>query len=360
MTNDFWRGKRVFLTGHTGFKGSWMTLLLDHLGATVSGYALAPPTNPSLFEVADVGEIGQSRIADIRDAETLNRAMVDFAPDIVFHMAAQPLVRESYAIPVETYDVNVMGTVRVLETVRGTKSVKAAVVITSDKCYENRETIWSYRETDAMGGHDPYSSSKGCTELVTAAYGRSYFQPGMCHASLASVRAGNVVGGGDWAKDRLVADIARGLIAGEQIVIRRPDAIRPWQHVLEPLHGYLRVAEHLFQGGAKSWEGWNFGPSSGSEQRVEAVARLACQAWGKPDALELRPDPNAVHEATLLKLDSTKAHNLLNWHPRWNFAATIQHTMEWYKAFAHGKNMRAFTLEQIKAYRHSPAEGTST
>jgi CDP-glucose 4,6-dehydratase len=354
-----WAGKRVFLTGHTGFKGSWMTLLLDSLGATVCGYALEPPTKPSLFELAKLGEIGQSRIADIRDGETLGRAMRDFAPDVVFHMAAQALVRESYAIPVETYDVNVMGTVRVLEAVRATPSAKAAIMVTSDKCYENREVIWSYRETDAMGGHDPYSSSKGCAELVVAAYGRSYFQPGACHASIASVRAGNVVGGGDWAKDRLVADIARGLAAGKEVIVRRPDAIRPWQHVLEPLHGYLRVAEHLLETGPLPWESWNFGPETGSEQRVEAVARLACQVWGTPNVLTLRPDPNAVHEATLLKLDSTKARTFLDWHPRWNFAATIQNTMDWYKAHARGDDMRAFTLGQIAAYRQPDAKGAA-
>lgn len=345
-----WNGKRVFLTGHTGFKGSWMTLLLERLGAKVCGYALAPPTEPSLFDIAQVGDGIESHIADIRDAVALNVAMNAFQPDVVLHMAAQPLVRNSYTIPVETYDVNVMGTVHVLEAVRKTPSVKAAVVITSDKCYENREVIWAYRETDAMGGHDPYSSSKGCAELVTAAYGRSFFAPGMGHASLATVRAGNVIGGGDWAKDRIVCDLARGLIAGEKIVIRRPDAIRPWQHVLEPLSGYLKVAEHLLEKNGLPWEGWNFGPDSGSEQTVGTLAALICELWGQPDALKIERDPRAVHEATLLKLDSTKAHVLLGWQPRWDFEDGVERTTAWYKAYAEKRNMRDFTLRQIDDY----------
>jgi CDP-glucose 4,6-dehydratase len=346
-----WAGKRVFLTGHTGFKGAWMTLLLDRMGATVAGYALEPPTTPNLFEVARVSDVAQNWTADIRDSATLTRRLGEFAPEVVFHLAAQSLVRESYSTPIETFDVNVMGTARVLEAIRLTPSVKAAVIVTSDKCYENRETGQAYCEDDAMGGLDPYSASKGCAELATAAYGRSFFQPGASHASVASVRAGNVVGGGDWAKDRLLADIARGLSAGEDVVIRRPDAVRPWQHVLEPLHGYLRVAEHLLENGPLSWQGWNFGPDQGSEQTVETVARLACNLWGRPDALKIRPDANALHEATLLQLDSTKARTGLGWHPRWDFAATLKNTVEWYRAFAEGGEMRSFTLAQIDTYR---------
>jgi CDP-glucose 4,6-dehydratase len=348
-----WTGKRVFLTGHTGFKGAWMTLLLDRLGATVAGYALAPPTTPNLFDIARVADFTQSRIADIRDAATLSNHLTEFAPEVVFHLAAQSLVRESYATPIETFDVNVMGTARLLEATRQAPSVKAVVIVTSDKCYENRETGQAYRETDAMGGHDPYSASKGCAELATAAYGRSFFQPGTGHASIASVRAGNVIGGGDWAKDRLIADIARGLTAGQDVIIRRSDAVRPWQHVLEPLHGYLRVAEHLLENGPLPWDAWNFGPDKGSEQTVETVARLACTIWGRPDALKLQPDPNALHEATLLQLDSTKARTGLGWHPRWGFRATLQNTVEWYRRFADGQDMRAFTLAQIDAYRNA-------
>jgi CDP-glucose 4,6-dehydratase len=352
MLSSNWSGRRVFLTGHTGFKGAWMTVLLNRLGAEVAGYALAPPSEPNLFTVARVGELAKSRIADIRDAETLTGCLGEFAPDVVFHMAAQSLVRESYRAPVETFDVNVLGTVQVLEAVRKTPTVKAVVVLTSDKSYENRETLQPYRESDPMGGHDPYSASKGCAELATAAYGRSFFQPGMKSASIASVRAGNVVGGGDWAKDRLMADIVRGLIAGEDIVIRRPDAVRPWQHVLEPLHGYLRVAEHLLENGPMPWEAWNFGPDAESEKPVEAVARLACQLWGRPGALALKPDPHAMHEATLLKLDSSKARERLGWRPRWNFAATMRHTLDWYRNFSAGNDMRAYTAAQIDAYRN--------
>lgn len=350
MLQSPWTGKRVFLTGHTGFKGAWMSLLLNRLGAEVAGYALEPPTRPNLFEIARVADDMQSWIGDIRDSATLVARIRDFAPEVVIHLAAQSLVRESYATPVETFDVNVMGTARVLDAVRRTPSVKCAIVVTSDKCYENRETGQNYREDDAMGGHDPYSASKGCAELATAAYGRSFFQPGACHASIASVRAGNVIGGGDWAKDRLMADIARGLAAGEDIIIRRPDAVRPWQHVLEPLHGYLRAAEHILEKGPFAWEGWNFGPDKGSEQTVEIVARLACQIWGRPEALRLQPEANALHEATLLQLDSSKARTALGWHPRWGFEMTLRNTVEWYRRFAEGQDMRAFTLAQIDSY----------
>jgi CDP-glucose 4,6-dehydratase len=346
-----WNGKRVFLTGHTGFKGSWMTLLLGRLGAKVCGYALEPPTDPALFDIARTGEGMESHIADVRDVA----ALAAFRPDVVIHMAAQPLVRDSYTIPVETYEVNVMGTVHLLEAVRKTPSVKACVVVTSDKCYENREVIWAYRENDAMGGHDPYSSSKGCAELVTAAYGRSFFAPNAGHGSLASVRAGNVIGGGDWAKDRIVCDLARGLIAGETIHIRRPDAIRPWQHVLEPLSGYLKVAEHLVEKNPLPSEGWNFGPDTGSEQTVGALAALVCDLWGRPDALKIQRDPKAVHEAALLKLDSTKAHVLLGWQPRWGFRDGVERTVDWYRAYADGRDMRAFTLGQIDDHLAAPS-----
>jgi CDP-glucose 4,6-dehydratase len=353
MSQSSWAGKRVFLTGHTGFKGAWMSLLLNQLGATVAGYALEPPTTPNLFEIARVADVMQNWIADIRDSAILSKRLKEFAPDVVFHLAAQSLVRESYFTPIETFDINVMGTARVLEAVRRTPSVRAVVVVTSDKCYENRETGQAYRESDAMGGHDPYSASKGCAELATAAYGRSFFQPGAGHASIASARAGNVVGGGDWAKDRLLADIARGLTEGKDVIIRRPDAVRPWQHVLEPLHGYLRLAEHLLENGPLPWDAWNFGPDASSEQTVETVARLACKIWGRPDALKLQPNPNALHEATLLQLDPTKARIGLGWHPRWDFESTLQNTVDWYRRFAEGQDMRAFTQAQIDAYRNA-------
>jgi CDP-glucose 4,6-dehydratase len=352
----FWTGKRVFLTGHTGFKGSWMALLLSRLGADVFGYALRPPTEPNLFTVARVGDGMQSRIADIRDAEILRQSMADFAPDVVIHMAAQPLVRDSYDKPVETFDVNVMGTVYVLEAVRQTPGVKATIIVTSDKCYENREVLSAYSENDAMGGHDPYSSSKGCAELATAAYGRSFFAPGMGRGAVASVRAGNVIGGGDWAKDRLVADLARGLIANEPIIVRHPDAIRPWQHVLEPLSGYLKVAEHLMAKGQSAWEAWNFGADSGGEQSVGVLAALACRIWGRPNAFRVEVDPDAVHEAKLLKLDSTKARTRLGWRPRWGFEESVTETMAWYRAFADGADMRAVTLSQIETHQTETIE----
>lgn len=350
MDAQFWAGKRVFLTGHTGFKGGWLSLWLQRMGATVRGYSLEAPTEPNLFSIAHVADGMEHQIADIRDLAAMKAALRAFSPDIVFHLAAQPIVRESYAIPVETYETNVMGTVNVLEAVRGTASVRATVVITSDKCYENREVIWPYREYDAMGGHDPYSSSKGAAEIVTAAYGRSYFSPEMGKGSVASVRAGNVIGGGDWAKDRLMADLMRGLIAGEDVIIRRPNSVRPWQHVLEPLSGYLEVAEHLYRGGPLAWEGWNFGPEEDSNRTVAHLAELTCRFWGKPDALKIQPDPKAVHEAGLLKLDSTKAKVTLRWHPRWNFEACIARTVEWYRAFKDGAEMREFTQQQISAY----------
>lgn len=350
MNAQFWSGKRVFLTGHTGFKGSWMTLWLRKLGAEVCGYALPPPTSPDMFTIASVGSRIAHTIGDVRDLSALSACMRDYAPDIVFHMAAQPIVRDSYRIPVETYDVNVMGTVNLLEAVRNTPSVKAAVVITSDKCYENREIIWPYRETDAMGGHDPYSSSKGCAELVTSAYGRSFFEPSMGRASIASVRAGNVIGGGDWANDRLMADLMRGLIRGDDVVIRSPHAVRPWQHVLEPLSGYLTVAQHLFSNGPISWDAWNFGPNADSCRTVADLANLTCTHFGRPEALKVQENPNAPHEAGLLTLDSTKANIRLGWHPRWTFDECIARTVEWYRANDDKADMHAFTLKQIEQY----------
>ena len=271
---DFWRGRRVFLTGHTGFKGGWLALWLQRLGADVTGYALDPPTTPSLFAVARVGAGMRSIINDIRDAETLAQAMREAQPEIVIHMAAQPLVRYSYQAPVETYATNVMGTVHLLEAVRQTDSVRAVVNVTSDKCYENREWVWGYRENEPMGGYDPYSNSKGCAELVTAAYRNSYFNPAQYSqhgVALASARAGNVIGGGDWAEDRLIPDILRAIAAGEAVNIRSPHAIRPWQHVLEPLSGYLLLAQRLIEDGPAHAEGWNFGPSEEDARPVQWI-----------------------------------------------------------------------------------------
>lgn len=345
---DFWSEKSVFLTGHTGFKGGWLSLWLQAMGAKVHGYALNPPTNPNLFTVAEVGSgMANSEIADIRDQEKLSHVMQTAKPEIVFHLAAQPLVRYSYDQPAETYAVNVMGTVNLLEAVRATPGVKAVVNVTTDKCYENREWAWGYRENEPMGGFDPYSSSKGCAELVTSAYRRSYLEP--AGIALASARAGNVIGGGDWAADRLIPDFLRALDEGEALRIRSPLATRPWQHVLEPLSGYLILAERLYMAGAEFAEAWNFGPADQDARSVRwVVERLA----------EIRKDVNwqcdettLPHEAHYLKLDSSKAHNQLNWRPRWQLATALDKTVDWHQAWREGQNMRVTTLAQIADYQ---------
>lgn len=344
---SFWKGKRVFVTGHTGFKGGWICLWLKHLGVEVIGYSLEPATVPSLFEAADVGEGMQSIFGDIRDHAKLSKAISESKPDVVIHMAAQPLVRYSYAQPAETYEVNVMGTVHLLEGVRTTPSVKAVVNVTSDKCYENRERVLGYRENEAMGGVDPYSSSKGCAELVTSAYRQSFFEP--AGIALASARAGNVIGGGDWAADRLIPDFLRAMDAGETLNIRSPQAVRPWQHVLEPLSGYLMLAEQLYSNGASFAEGWNFGPSDDDSRTVSwIIERMA----------EMRKDINwqcdeapQLHEANLLKLDSSKARRQLNWQPLWQLQTALQKTLEWHEAWRNAEDMRAVSLAQINDYQ---------
>jgi CDP-glucose 4,6-dehydratase len=355
MNPDFWRGKRVFLTGHTGFKGAWLSLWLAQMGAKVCGYALQPPTQPSLFELARIGELMESHIADVRDLPRLTQVMSAFRPDVAMHLAAQPLVRLSYETPVDTYSTNVMGTVNFLEAARATPSAKAVLVITSDKCYRNIETIWSYRENDPMGGDDPYSNSKGCAELVTHAYGRSYFSKN--GQALASVRAGNVIGGGDWAKDRLMTDIIAALIRNEKPVIRRPRSVRPWQHVLEPLSGYLAAAEHIYATRPDAYENWNFGPVMEDEVDVETVARTLCRLWGPQADIDIRED-KALHEAGLLKLDSTKAHLQLNWRPRWRLATALAKTAEWYKRLEAKADMRDVTLDQITEYQDANASAS--
>lgn len=356
MQPSFWQGKSVFLTGHTGFKGSWMSLWLAQMGAKVTGYALTPPTTPNLFEVAGVENSMRSIIADIRDGEALKMAIKVAKPDIVIHMAAQPLVRYSYEAPVETYSVNVMGTVHLLEAVRAIGGAQATLIVTSDKCYENREQIWSYRETDPMGGHDPYSNSKGCAELVTRAYGSSYFAVDKKLGALAAGRAGNVIGGGDWALDRLVPDIIRALAKNEAPIIRRPNSVRPWQHVLEPLSGYLSAIEYCVAGKAQATpESWNFGPNDEDHRIVGDVAAGLCRAWGGGLKPIIQEDPNAVHEAHLLALDATKAKRELGWYPRWNMETTLLRTAEWYRAYEEKADMRAFTLAQIDAYQNTNA-----
>lgn len=354
---DFWLGKRVFLTGHTGFKGGWLSLLLQQLGADLSGFALDPPTNPSLFEVAKVGNGMRSIIADIRDADLLARAMREAKPDIVIHMAAQPLVRDSYRVPVETYATNVMGTVHLLEAVRQTDSVRAVVNVTSDKCYENKEWLWSYRENEPMGGHDPYSSSKACAELVTAAYRNSYFkvsQEDRYGVAVATGRAGNVIGGGDWARDRLIPDILRAIGLGQPVLIRSPHAIRPWQHVLEPLSGYLILAERLYTDGLPYAEAWNFGPADEDSMPVQRIVEQFTQSWGEGAVWRLDQDPQP-HEAHYLKLDCSKARAKLSWRPRWRLENALHSIVAWHKAFLHGADMRAFTLGQISQYESTHA-----
>lgn len=356
MNPGFWHGKRVFLTGHTGFKGSWLSLWLQNLGAEVTGYALPPATQPNLFEVANVGSVMHSVLGDIRDFDKLFQAIRTAGPEIVIHMAAQPLVRYSYKAPIETYSTNVMGTVNVLEAVRQTTGIKAAVNVTSDKCYENKEWVWGYRESEPMGGYDPYSNSKGCAELVSSAFRSSYFNPSQYAehgVALATARAGNVIGGGDWAEDRLIPDVMRAIEAGTEVVIRSPHAIRPWQHVLEPLSGYLQLAEALYCHGPSHAEAWNFGPLDHEAKPVAWVVEALTKIWG--DGASFRIDRNAadVHEAHYLKLDCSKAHTQLSWQPRWTLNGALEQICSWHKAFREGKDMHDVTLSQILAYQNS-------
>ncbi len=346
---EFWNGRRILITGHTGFKGCWLALWLASLGARVSGFALQPATQPSLWELVE-GQIEiDSTIADVRDVDHLNTALQKTCPEIVFHLAAQSLVRASYEDPVLTYATNVMGTVNLLEAVRRTPGVRAVVNVTSDKCYENRDLERGYREDDAMGGRDPYSSSKGCAELVTAAFRASYFDISRGDAAIASARAGNVIGGGDWAADRIVPDIVRAVLRGELVSIRSPGAIRPWQHVLEPLAGYMKLAEQLFEAPEGFAEGWNFGPSEHDAASVETVANTILRDWGAETGWEKAPGPHS-HEARTLLLDSSKARSRLGWQPRLNLATALEWTVEWYKAQANGGDAKGLSLAQINRY----------
>lgn len=344
----FWRNKRVLITGHTGFKGSWLSLWLQCMGAELRGIALIPPTNPALFDVARVGEGMDHQIADIRDYPKLQKLVSEFEPEILIHMAAQPLVRLSYQQPIETYATNVMGTVHVLEAVRHTESVRAVVNVTTDKCYENREWAWGYREDEPMGGYDPYSNSKGCAELVSSAYRKSFLAE--AGIAMATVRAGNVIGGGDWAQDRLIPDILRALENREPVLIRSPHAIRPWQHVLEPLSGYLLLAERLFENGQNDAEGWNFGPRDEDSQTVKWIVERLCEAWGCDATWSLQPGDHP-HEAHYLKLDISKARQRLHWAPRWSLQTALMRITEWHKAWLAGEDMRAVCLSQISHYQ---------
>lgn len=349
MTEGFWAGKRVFVTGHTGFKGGWTCLWLRELGAEIHGYALAPPTTPSLFETACVAQGIQSTIADIRDAARLKATLCAFRPDIVLHLAAQPLVRASYTQPVETYETNVLGTVHLLEAVRVCDSVRSVVNVTTDKCYENREWLWGYRESEPLGGYDPYSSSKACAELVTAAYRRSFMSGGA--VALASARAGNVIGGGDWALDRLVPDVLRAMEKRVDVVLRSPLSTRPWQHVLEPVAGYMALAQSLYEQGAKFAEAWNFGPYEQDVRTVEWVVNELTRVWGDGAGWTRDVSATNVHEASLLKLDSSKAMARLPWRPVWGIGEAVAHTVSWHRAWLSNAGMREVCLGQIREFQ---------
>lgn len=353
-----WRGRRVFITGHTGFKGSWLALWLTHLGASVRGYALDPGTDPNMFTVTRLNGALDDVRGDILDRSKLEAAMSQFFPEVVFHLAAQPLVRRSYSDPLGTYMTNVMGTAHVLEAVRHTTSVRAVLCVTTDKCYENREWVWPYRETDRLGGYDPYSSSKACAELVSAAYRNSFFPVGQIHqhgVALATARAGNVIGGGDWSEDRLVPDLIRGFRSCTPVHIRRPKSIRPWQHVLEPLYGYISLAQRLLARDARcELPAFNFGPTDVETWTVEQIANRLAERWGKNAAWICDPDPGA-HEAGVLRLDSSRARAELNWKPKLSTEDALEWTIEWFQAWDQGAYMKEFTLEQIKRYELATA-----
>lgn len=346
----FWKDKKVFLTGHTGFKGSWLSLWLASMGAKVTGYALAPNTTPNLFEVLAIdSQIEKSHIADIRDLASLQKAMSEARPDVVIHMAAQPLVRYSYANPVETYATNVMGTVHVLESTRTIESLRATVIVTTDKCYENKEWVWGYRENEPMGGYDPYSNSKGCAELVTSAYRQSYFSALNSSNKLASARAGNVIGGGDWSEDRLIPDAFKAFEADKPLLIRNPLATRPWQYVLEPLSGYLILAQALYEQGSAFASGWNFGPRDEDNRSVQEVVDLLISSWGETARWE-KEGSEQPHEANLLKLDCSKARAQLGWIPKWDLETATKKIVEWQKAYQARENMQGVSLAQINHY----------
>lgn len=347
-----WRSRRVFLTGHTGFKGGWLALWLARSGAQVCGYSLDPATEPNLFTVAEVGSVVDDIRGDILDRLRLEKSMQDFAPELVFHLAAQPLVRRSYADPLGTYATNVLGTAHVLEAVRKTPSVRAVVCVTTDKCYENQEWVWPYRETDPLGGHDPYSSSKACAEIVSEAYRSSFFsveRPEEHRVALATARAGNVIGGGDWSEDRLIPDLIRGFQSRQPVRIRRPRAIRPWQHVLEPIHGYIMLAERLLAGEEAFASAFNFGPGDGDAWPVERIADRMVAAWGE-GAKWIRDADPGVHEAGVLRLDASKARAVLQWQPCLKIETALEWVIDWYREWERGEAMKEFTLAQIIRY----------
>jgi len=349
LSNNIFLNKKILVTGHTGFKGSWLCILLNRLGADIYGYALAPPTDPSLFVEAKIEKLMSSFIGDIRDFQNLKQVLNEVKPEIIIHMAAQPLVRESYRNPIETYSTNVMGTVNLLEAIRQTECIKVLVNVTSDKCYENKEWHWGYRENESMGGYDPYSNSKGCSELVTASYRNSFFNPknySQHGVTVATARAGNVVGGGDWADDRLIPDFIRSISKGEKLKIRSPYAIRPWQHVLDPLSGYLTLVSHLLLHGSKYAEAWNFGPKENDDKNVEWIASKICSLWGENVEYEIDSTPQP-HEANYLKLDCSKAKVELGWSSRWDIETSLAKVVEWTKAYNKNADVRQLCVDQI-------------
>lgn len=355
MVNLFkglFKGRRILITGHTGFKGSWLTLLLNSIGAEVYGYSLDPPTIPSLYIEAKINDLVTSYIADIRDLARLKKVLDEVRPEIVFHMAAQPLVRESYKNPVETYSINVMGTVNLLEAIRNINGIKAVINVTTDKCYENREWHWGYREYEPMGGFDPYSNSKGCSELVTSSFRNSFFNPENFEkhgVAIASARAGNVIGGGDWADDRLIPDFIRAIINRVQVKIRNPYSIRPWQHVLEPLSGYLSLAVKLLQEGPKYNGAWNFGPDDNDAKDVEWMIKTLCNLWGNGISYIIDKNPGP-HEANYLKLDCSKSKAELGWFPIWTINKTLESIVDWNKTWLDKGDVRQICLKQIEEY----------
>lgn len=356
-THNPWQGRRVFLTGHTGFKGGWLALWLAGKGAKLRGYSFDPATEPNLFTAASIAEVLEDDRGDIRDYHKLKASLVDFRPEVVFHLAAQPLLRRSYSDPLGTYSTNVMGTANLLEAVRKTPGVRAVLCVTTDKCYQNREWAWPYRETDPLGGHDPYSSSKACAEIVVSAFRDSYFPAERLtdhRVAIATARAGNVIGGGDWSEDRLIPDLIRGFTAGNAVLVRRPAAIRPWQHVLEPLQGYITLAEQMLAENVQAASAFNFGPSDNDEWPVERIANKLASMWGT-GASWTHDNAPSVHEAHYLRLDSSKAKMELGWRPRLNLETALEWTLHWYREYKSGADMAAETRTQIALYQQLPS-----
>ena len=345
---NFWNGKRVFLTGHTGFKGSWLSLWLIEMGAIVKGYSLKPPTSPNLFEELSLGQKMNSEIGDIRNHKQLSESINKFQPEIILHLAAQPLVRASFLNPIETYEINIMGTIHLLESCRNVDSLKSVVIITTDKCYENREWHWGYRENEPMGGYDPYSSSKGCVELVSSAYRRSFFNSENS-PNIATARAGNVIGGGDWSVDRLIPDIIKSFNLGQDVIVRNPHAIRPWQHVLEPLSGYLMLAETIYFKKDEALDSFNFGPHDEGCRTVHEILEFMSDNWDNSPSWKLDSSENP-HEATYLKLDISKAKSILNWSPKWTLETTLKSIIEWNSKYNKNENMYDYMVSTINHY----------